>query len=413
MKWPSFARSEAGQAMVLVAIMTMTLLFAVGLAIDAGQLYVARRTMQEAVDAGAYAGAVVLYQGGTQSQARDAAFADASANGYSTAGDTTVTVNAPPTSGLYSGNNLYLEVIIWSKVRTALVPAQSVLNDVRVRGVAGSEPLNNGYAIIVLDRGITANALEIEAQGYVNLKGGGILVNSRHPSESADNNGTVIITPAPPLGIDTAGGLKGTWPNPKTFQPQRPDPFAGFPTPITAGMQVYDALPGGNPMVLDPGIYNVSLSAAGNTKIRLNTGIYILKNGINDVGNADISSNPGGVFIFNTTTNYPSTGGTCGSIRLVGNGASSLQPLTTGTYKNMLIYQDPACTAQMKIAGNGTLSAGGTIYLPTAHLQFDGNNATLTGSQLVAKTIWVQNGNLTIDFNADDTAQPILPRLAE
>jgi hypothetical protein len=44
---------------------------------------------------------------------------------------------------------------------------------------------------------------------------------------------------------------------------------------------------------------------------------------------------------------------------------------------------------------------------------FDGNNATLTGSQLVAKTVNIQNGNITIDFNPGNTAQPILPRLSE
>jgi len=42
---------EEGQAVVLFAIMMLALLFAVGLAIDAGQLYSAKRTEQEAADA--------------------------------------------------------------------------------------------------------------------------------------------------------------------------------------------------------------------------------------------------------------------------------------------------------------------------------------------------------------------------
>jgi hypothetical protein len=43
----------------------------------------------------------------------------------------------------------------------------------------------------------------------------------------------------------------------------------------------------------------------------------------------------------------------------------------------------------------------------------DGNNATLTGSQLVARQVEIQNGNIQIDYDPHVTAQPILPRLAE
>src|SRR5207245_534242 len=53
---------EEGQALILFAILMLALLFAVGLAIDAGQLYTAKRTEQEAADAAAFAGAVVIYQ---------------------------------------------------------------------------------------------------------------------------------------------------------------------------------------------------------------------------------------------------------------------------------------------------------------------------------------------------------------
>src|SRR4029077_6488798 len=104
---------EEGQAVVLFAIMMLALLFAVGLAIDAGQLYSAKRAEQEAADAAAFAGAVVLYQQGSGADAITAGPPDALTNGYSsgtcllsTAGpcydaatQTTVTVYWPPISG--------------------------------------------------------------------------------------------------------------------------------------------------------------------------------------------------------------------------------------------------------------------------------------------------------------------------
>ena len=117
-----------GQAIVMVAIMFMALMFAVGLAIDAGQLFAAKRGQQEAADAGAFAGAVVIYQGGTAAQAIAAALADVTQNGFTDGvGSTTVTINAPPTSGQYANESpvKHVEVVIVRQVRTTLVPAEA------------------------------------------------------------------------------------------------------------------------------------------------------------------------------------------------------------------------------------------------------------------------------------------------
>lgn len=422
----SFARfwsreGQGGQAIVLVALSSMAMLMAVGLAIDAGQLFVARRTMQEAADAGAYAGAVVIYQGGSQSDAVAAATVDILRNGYADGGDgglTSVTVNLPPASGPYAGNNTHIEVLISTRVRTALVPGQSLLNDVAVRAVAGAEPLNNGYAIMTLDRGDTPNAFHVGTNGDVHLSGGGILVNSTS-SIAADSDQCTAsrFTIEEPYGTDISGSATGCFPSTgsglNTAHPQQADPFAGFPPPSVEGMTVYNSLPGGDPMIINPGVYTVQIKASGNVVIRMNPGIYVLKAGMDGSGNAGIVSEIGGVFIFNTTMNYPEPGGTCGGLNLAGNASSDLKAMTTGTYPNLLVYQDPACTEPVKIDGNGSFAGSGTIYVPNAAFIFDGNNATLTGSQLVAKTVDIQNGNISIDFNAGTTAQPILPRLAE
>src|SRR5213593_2927579 len=103
---------DEGQAVVFVALVLLGMLFAVGLAIDAGTLYSAKRTEQEAADAAAFAGAVVLYQGGTGAQAVQAAIDDATTNGYVDGVNlTTVVVNWPPQSGSYQ-NLQHVEVII-------------------------------------------------------------------------------------------------------------------------------------------------------------------------------------------------------------------------------------------------------------------------------------------------------------
>jgi Flp pilus assembly protein TadG len=426
---------EEGQAVVLFAIMLLALLFAVGLAIDAGQLYSAKRAEQEAADAAAFAGAVVLYQGGTGAEAISAARSDALTNGYSSgacalstpgactdaATQTTVTVNWPPTSGVYNGNVKHIEVEVKRQVQTSLVPAQGAFNPVRARGVAGSEPLNNGYAIMALDRGNTCGSFNTQSMGDVHLTGGGILVNSTCSTAAINTQSDATrFTVQAPFGLDVAGNASGSWSSigiPVTpGHNQIPDPFAGFPAPPTVGLPTCASLAAcqdvsGNQT---PGIYSVNLGGAGGVNMTMNPGIYILKAGMDTAGNAYVTGN--GVFIYNTYTTYPSAPGvspSCGTINLQGNATSTLSAMTTGTWKNLLVYQDPACTNTMKIGGNGFFHGVGSIYIPSAQFTFAGNPSTLDGSQLIARTVNIQNGNITINYSAPNTAQPILPRLAE
>jgi hypothetical protein len=360
----------------------------------------------------------------TITAAKTAAQDDATRNGYTDGvGNTTVVVNSPPTSGAFNGNVNYVEVIITRQVSTSLVPAQSQLNPVRARSVAGAEALNNGYAIMALNRGNIPNAFTDGPNADIHLSGGGILVNSTSSAAAANAQNTCSRFTITGGAVNINGGTSSAWPtgcappfpSVNTASPQQPDPFSGFPQPSTAGLPTCPTLAScqdlsGNQ---NPGIYQVSVGGAGGTTLHLNSGIYILEQGINATGNADIISNAGGVLLFNTTTTYPAPGVNCTGITLAGNAVSTLAPMTTIPYAGLLVYQDPACTAQMTISGNGTFTGSGTVYLPSANFRFNGNNATLTGSQLIANTVDIQNGNLNINFNGGTTAQPILPRLAE
>jgi len=427
---------EEGQAVVLFAIMMLALLFAVGLAIDAGQLYSAKRTEQEAADAAAFAGAVVLYQQGTGDQAISAARTDALTNGYVSGGgcslntpgtcydaatQTTVSVYWPPISGAYLGNIKHVEVSITRQVKTSLVPAEAAFNPVRARGVAGSEPLNNGYAIMALDRGNTCGAFNTQSNGDLHLMGGGILVNSTCGTAAAnDQNTSSRFTIESPYPLDVNGNATGHWNdigipvNPG--HNQIADPFAGFPKPATTGLPICNSLAAcqdgsGNQT---PGVYTVNLGGAGNSDMTLNPGIYILKAGMNTAGNNNVTGD--NVFLYNTYSTYPAAPGAspnCQQINLQGNATSTLSAQTTGTWANLLVYQDPACSVSMEIGGNGTFIGTGSIYVPSAQFVFDGNPSTLNGSQLIARTVNIQNGNITINYNPVNTAQPILPRLAE
>jgi Flp pilus assembly protein TadG len=431
-----FSAEEDGQAVVLFAIMMLTLLFFVGLAIDVGQLYANKRAQQEASDSAAFAGAVILYQGGSGAQAITAALADAASNGYTsddptsnsagncptlTTGTICVTVAWPPVTGAYIGRTDHIEVNITRKVLTSLVPAEAALNPVRARGVAGAENLNGGYAIMALNRGPVPAAFWAGPNADMRLTGGGILVNSTD-SGAAQNqqNDPSRFRVDTPYGLDVNGGATGYWAADgvpvNAGHNQVPDPFAGFPTPPTTGLPTCNSLAAcqdaqGNQI---PGIYNVNLGGSGNTNLTLNAGIYILRSGMDTSGNANVIGS--GLFLYNTYSNYPATPGaspSCGNVNLSGNATTSISAMTSGTWKNLLVYQDVACTNQVAISGNGSFTGTGSFYIPTANFDFNGNNATFNGSQLVADTVTHQNGNFRINYDPSNTAQPILPRLAE
>jgi putative Flp pilus-assembly TadE/G-like protein len=439
--------SEGGQAIVMIAIVFMALLFVVGLAIDSGQLFSAKRTQQEAADAAAFAGAVVLYQGGTVLQATTAAITDAATNGFvNGVNSTTVTVNGSatassnaPTAGAYAGESpvKHVEVIIVRQVKTTLVPAEAAFNPVRARGVAGAEAANNGYPIMALGTSCAAPGITVSPNLNLEVYGGGIISNSCNTTSvygftSGQDLQICALAPAPcspnAYTFDTVGGTTGdTFPAGVTVHTGAAiaaDPYAGYPKPDGKSYNGVSTLPT-NPALISgtntapEGIYTSEL-----TGVALCHGIYILKGGglggdiSRDTNGTHVDPNTGTacdgkVLIYNTTSNFPSSIGTCSDVGDGGNHPIVLRPMTTGSYANMGVYQDPACTSDLRVDGSGSLDAGGTIYLPNGAIRLDGNNATIDGGQLIAKTIDLQNGDLNIIYTAGTTATPILPRLAE
>src|SRR5207247_9272623 len=139
----------------------------------------------------------------------------------------TVTIRQPLQAPY--NTNKYVEVIMSQNVRTALVPAEAGLSFVQVRAIAGSDPLNNQYAIMALDRGSTPCAFTDQPTGEIHLSGGGILVNSSAGALATGGNcpaggsgaankpvlgaNFTITCPAiNPCSTDVGGGPATGWP---------------------------------------------------------------------------------------------------------------------------------------------------------------------------------------------------------
>jgi Flp pilus assembly protein TadG len=434
------SEGEAGQALLMIAIVFMALLFVVGLAVDTGQLFASKRTQQEAADAAAFAGAVVIYQHGTVTQAVQAAIADATKNGFTDGvNNTTVTVNgctsyvgctSAPTSGAYAGESpvRHVEVVIVHQVKTTLVPAEAAFNPVHARGVAGAEPFNNQYAIMVLSptcAGGTTPTFTASSNVDLHVTGSGVFVNASCATAVSGFTGT-DFTVAAPYSLDIVGSSSDTFPagvnQVNRGVTAQPDPFAGYPIPdgksynTTSNLPTDPARIAGTTTAVE-GIYTASL---GNVAVC--HGIYILKGAgmSGDITRDTTHTDPntgtacdGRVFIYNTMTNWPAATGTCSSLGQNGNHPVTMLPMTTGTYANMQIYQDKACAATFLVGVGSVVSTGGTIYLPSGPMSLNGNVTSITAGQIVVKTMDLQNANLDVTFTAGTTASPILPRLAE
>jgi Flp pilus assembly protein TadG len=425
--------SEGGQMIVMVAIVFLTLLFFVGLSVDVGQLYSSKRSQQESVDAAAFAGSIVLYQGGTAAQAISAARSDAITNGFTggcaltTSGpctdattNTTVTVYSPPqTAGVpFDGNVNYVEVKIVRQVRTTLVPAQSVMNPVTATSVAGAHGYGtNGYAMMTL--GTTAPCMDF--QGGTT---GSIVVTNTPPYGgpiASDCTGTAIThggsgTLQAPQGISVVGTAAGgcCTGTVTSGAPSAPDPYAGFPKPTAAGANQTKTC-GTN---LPPGHY-ADLNVSG-CDWHLSGGTYIIRGGgisNNSSYNIDEAVGSTGVLLFFTTGNYDGGGGgaSCGNIDLQGNGSVVVKAQTSGQYAGMAIYYDPACGARtISTQGQGFINVTGTVYGANVTLSLNSSGPISCTCQLVVKKVSMQaSADLTINYDSSKSASPVLPSIVK
>ena len=277
-------RDDRGQVIVLIAAALATLILGVGIAVDSGTLYVARRSAQIAADAAAWAGAVVLYSGGSAAAAESAAILDASRNGYTIGA---ADVEVPPTSGPVAGDASFVEVRISQQVETAFFrgPAGG-LSSVSVRAVAGVTRSGSGEAVLVMRSTNTSDTLNLLNDARLAVTGGGIHVNSTNSGSINIASGTIAAPYTRTRGNVAPGDAGKVTPAATVSYPTLvADPFAGLPGPSTGGLPAFGAQDINNATVtLNPGVYSGGIQIRGTSVVTLNPGTYILLGGGSDFG---------------------------------------------------------------------------------------------------------------------------------
>lgn len=414
-------KTESGQIIIILVFGLVAMLGFAALAVDGGQLFSEQRTAQNGADNAAMAGAQAICQG---TDPNAAALASALSNGYdNNLTSNTVTIHRPPTSGPYTGDNEYIEVLINSKRQTFF--AQLVYTgpfEVTSRAVARCR-LSFDYAVLALTSRNDVRGLEIIGAGDLSVIDGGIMSNSTHPTQSlyVQDNGAIVTGEV----IHATGGVAcaGTCnPPPEGGMPYVPDPLASLPPPAvqpqpaqsTPDASATCTTSGGHPglaanfngnktITLNPGMYCYIRGDSGIDYI-LNPGIYYI-DGQNSGGYgievlADSSVAGSGIMIYMSPN--------AGRVYMYGNANVNLSACRSSNpgawcvgslamYSGMLFYADRSYTKTVSMIGNAHWDAVGTIYASSSTLDLSGNGVDNNlSSMIIANTVRLGGSSNTL-----------------
>ncbi|KAJ3058019.1 hypothetical protein HK102_010735 [Quaeritorhiza haematococci] len=366
-----------------------------------------RRRAQSAADAAsfaavcAYQAAVVANNGQSPQAAANAAAQDyAAANGYASGADATVTVRSPLSPSRFAGKAGAFQVLIVShqpRFFSAIWGSGDV--DVAASSVAGAKT-TAAPSIIVLNPNAqnsftTAGGARLTTPGEIQVKSnhtlaGNITNNSYVKAPGLRLAGNYQVNTGAILDVDAASTQP--WTDPAKVK----DPWKDLPLPSSTGLTPRpspDIERPGKTATIDPGLYTSGLmmtKGEGGVTYTLNPGLYYVKGGDFAIGNG-VRVLGAGVVIFVEN----------GDVRIEGGDGVNLQPPTSGTYKDISIFQradkNPMTgdyTPHILNFANGTGNViGGVIYAPGAAASFAGgsNNQSAAGKQLIVNKLNVSN----------------------
>jgi hypothetical protein len=379
--------SETGQALLLIVFGMVALLGFAALAIDGGMVYSDRRQAQNAADTAALAAALAKLNNQNYVLA---ARQRASSNGFDNNGATNwVAVHNPPISGLYAGDDAYIQVFITSTVQTSLVhfvysgPVRNTVEAISRVTPGSVSPMFFGNAVVGL-KPDGCSVVWSHGNGGSEVDGGGIFVNSNDAdcAFSADGNAGMLTVPAPET-ISVVGGADYNNTNvDATVQtgvaPQDYPPTFPFPTPSCSSSAVKTG------HTLSAGLVSGNFPPTGVTDLK--PGVYCVTGTFSLQGGSSLSGD--GVLI------YMQNGG---DITWNGGAEIHLSSASSGTYQGLLIYVDPqGYTGMNNNQGNCTLTLNGnenstfegTIYAPSCDIDLLGTGAQDGwNSQIVGYTV--------------------------
>jgi Flp pilus assembly protein TadG len=403
------ADRHAGVALT-VALALPVLMGAAGFAVDLGQWYHERATLQLAADAAAMGAARLLSDSAaTTADYQSVALAEAQgAIAKGTVGTLvqpiSVTVNSGQsvTATLTSTGSQYFTGVLGLPKPTLTATA-----------TAGIVP---PPGCVIAMSGTAEKAIDVENEGSITATDCGVFSNSDVEDPNNDSiyvrNGAITSTGSG-ASVGAVGGVEASTngqstisPSPTEADPPEANPYANLPAPsVGSSCTPYPAPQGGGASVtLSPGTY-CSIDVTNDTTINFEPGLYIIDNGNFVIDNGSTIGTASGD---NTGVTFYMGGSSPGYIDWENytQTAWELSAPTSGTYAGILVYQSPSTAASNGalsnncgaenvpgdvIVGGSGLTLNGALYMPSVNLQIN-NDAVLKAASggtlsVVANTI--------------------------
>jgi len=443
MKW---LRDERGQVLALTIFSVTVLMGALGLAIDVGVLFHAKRNMQTVADAAAMAGATELYYYGSNTanvttEVGNAAKAAAKANGVDStvSGNTVlVTIGVTLPGGEVCSSCVEAQVAmptptIFMQTMSRLWKLNGSNNfssvNVSAMAVAGGPGVSNN-CMYVMDP-TDSDTLGIHGSGDINAAGCGVYVNSNNPAALCvtGSAGKSTLADIDVVGGQDShggcGGSPGTFPTNLGAPAQTPAIANLVPTnPAANCSSVTDLSSSGGTLsgsvnsggkegtyycYTDSAMSHGSVTPVTISGATMGPGIYVFESGVTITGNDTIGVGSG------TGTSAQTNSG--GGATIVVSGTNSQLNMDTASqvtiwapndtveYNSVAVYQPLSDAQPMLLSfGSSTSIFMGTVYAPSSTVTLhDEGGGGVTATNLVVGQIYV---NGTVNLSNYSTYNP-------
>jgi hypothetical protein len=445
---------QSGQVLVGTAVAMVVLAGFAGLAIDMGTLRYQKRLQQTAADSAAIAGAQNLEFGsgvtvGAQGAAAQNGYTDNNSGAGCSGGAVgciSVAINNPPSTGPHATGTdaaKYVEAIVTVVQPTYFmqifgVSSKPVIARAVATNIYGGTNTNCLYtlgpptsAIIGIDATGHAQILApncgIGDNGNLDTTGNNYVIKANTISVGGQCLGSHCGSP----DTQCTGYANNTCPQSSLNNaPGTSDPFTGIvpPTQPAASASCPDPAcnyvsGSGSTATIQPGTYN-SITIGKNSNITMAPGIYYINGdtstgGLNFNGGGTLTGgapNADGVMIYFTngsSINKAVGGGNNPDLNLYP--LSATQSATyagNDSYTGLLFYQDPADTTPAYFGGDNNSTYNGTIYMPTATINFYGNGTETFNGTMVAYSI-ATTGSPIVNLNQSTAGVPVPASLTQ
>lgn len=379
-----FIQERNGALAVTYALLLPFLMGVVGLGVETGIWYAAKRNVQTQADAAALSGAHERRRFNPQfSIVSAAAINEAVRNGFVNAAPNSIVVNNPPTSGSKIGDQASVEIIIIEP--QAPLFSSLFVNQLKVRGRSVATVETTGTACVLALDPSASNAIQNQGNPTIMMDGCVMAANSTDSSaisisgsaiidaDSLWTAGDITIGGSATVTLDSEPAV-GAWP--------LSDPYESITIPTFGACDHNSASYSNVTVTINPGVYCDGINFGTNTNITLNPGTYYIDEGdITMAGSAVIrcscpDATDGITFVL---TSSAGNANAIGGVTINGGADVLLRAPTdpADPFKGILVFQDPlAPTGQsVKFNGGSQMLLTGAIYIPKQTVEWSGGNS--------------------------------------